>query len=128
METIKNNYLVMAAILITFLLGGLIGYYAFYRVGPIAQVCDISYVSYDEIMALERKRIEDLKFADNDKSLFFGRAKEVIARITAIANNYRSNKTKVILTSGSIRGNNVRSISSEVHGKIIAELKGDSND
>jgi hypothetical protein len=123
MKILKDNYLIIFALTTCLLLGGVGGYYGFYKLGPISQVCDIKYISYDEIVTLEKKRIASSSSVSEDKNLFFGRGKEVAEKIAVIADNYRSNKTKVIFTSSSIKGSNVKSISGEIHSKIIAELK-----
>lgn len=127
MEGRKNNYLIIASLSTALFLGGVGGYYTFYRLGPIGNLCELKYISHEEIIGLEKKRIQaeavDLQESTGrGKNLFYGRSGEVTEIISRIAHGRKGNKTKVILTSGPIRGNNIESMSEEVHRKITADL------
>lgn len=107
----------------------------------------VEYISMEELINLEKRRIEhgqfknDVNGVDNVKGtneikgsreLFFGRSKEAIELINKIANNRHgsnaskgNNKfrtTKILFTSGFLQGENVRSISEEVHQLVIRRL------
>ena len=88
---------------------------------PIADNCKIVYVSQDELMELEQKRIKQ----DNldKKQLFFGEVEKAVTLATQLPKTYHDRTTKVVYSMGAVSGNNVKSISNEIHEKIVKELK-----
>jgi hypothetical protein len=82
---------------------------------------EILYISQDELIDLEKSRVEQMA---NRKGveLFNGQVERSIGLIENIAKSYESNSSKVVFSRGSVNGNNVSSISKEVHTKLLEEL------
>lgn len=79
------------------------------------------YVSKQELLELERKRVKELKA----EQIFYGRTNEALTLIEQIANSYKDGKTKVLfITDGFAGGTNVGSISKAVHAAVIISLEG----
>jgi hypothetical protein len=80
----------------------------------------ILYVAEDELMNLEETRVK------NDdpsiRQLFFGEIEKAVNLAVNLPKNYQNSKNLVIYSTSRVRGENVRSISKEIHEKIIAEL------
>ena len=81
----------------------------------------ILYVAEDELMSLEEDRIknEDL----STRQLFFGEIEKAVSLAVSLPKTYKTGKNLVVYSMSSVRGENVRSISSEIHAKIINELQ-----
>jgi hypothetical protein len=81
----------------------------------------ILYVAEDELMSLEEDRIknEDL----STRQLFFGEIEKAVSLAVSLPKTYKTGKNLVVYSMSSVRGENVRSISSEIHAKIISELE-----
>jgi hypothetical protein len=81
----------------------------------------ILYVAEDELMSLEEDRIknEDL----STRQLFFGEIEKAVSLAVSLPKTYKTGKNLVVYSMSSVRGENVRSISSEIHAKIISELQ-----
>ncbi|WPY01950.1 hypothetical protein Trichorick_01874 (plasmid) [Candidatus Trichorickettsia mobilis] len=81
----------------------------------------ILYVAEDELMSLEEDRIknEDL----STRQLFFGEIEKAVSLAVSLPKTYKTGKNLVVYSMSSVRGENVRSISSEIHAKIIGELR-----
>ena len=107
------------------LMSGLIGGIVAWDLMPVASRCHILYVSQDEIMEQEKKRIAGFK--PDERELFFGKITEAVALAAESAKSYESGDSKVIYSSGKVSGSNVRSISHQVHKKIIDRLKLEEN-
>jgi len=83
----------------------------------------ISYISQGEILALEKERVANQNI--KDRQLFFGKPEKAIEHIEQIQKDMRSgNGGKILLTDSKIYGNNVTSVSKEVHQLIIERLAG----
>ena len=81
----------------------------------------ISYISQGEILALEKERLSTQNI--KDRQLFFGKPEKAIEHIEQIQKDMRSgNGGKILLTDSKIYGDNVTSVSQEVHEKIINRL------
>jgi hypothetical protein len=118
--------LIGTAMIWILILGVGIGYMMFYKFGPISRNCYIEYISQDELINLEKKRIEHENEEQQDnyqQNLFFGKSKEATELMAKLAVARQSRDTKVLFTSGSIKSDNVRSISKEIHELVIKELK-----
>lgn len=87
----------------------------------VADNCEVLYVAQDEIMGFETERIksEPLK----SRKLFFGKIDQAIKLATILPQSYRTKKTKIIYAESKISGDGVRSISGEIHQKIIERLR-----
>lgn len=85
-----------------------------------ADNCHILYVAEDELMSLEEDRVKN----DNldTRQLFFGEIGKAVDLAVSLPKAYQNRTTKVLYSISSIKGHNVKSISSEIHGKIIKEL------
>lgn len=126
METVTNNahetqgfgyikYLSISIILavICFYLGGV------YRSNNLR----FEYISQGEILALEKERVQAQNI--KDRQLFFGKPDEAIKHIEQIQKDLSKNGVIILLTDSKIYGNNVTSISKEVHKKIVDRLEGE---
>jgi hypothetical protein len=71
-------------------------------------------------MELEQERIkrEDL----TNRQMFFGNIDEAVHLATSLPKAYENRNTKVIYSMSSVTGENVHSISKEVHQEIIEQL------
>jgi len=98
----------------------LIGYIATLNLINAADRCKILYVSQDEIMDIENKRISNLEL--DKREMFFGRIQEAVKLAGEIPALYQTKDTKVIYTGGKISGKDTISISSRVHKEIIKRL------
>lgn len=85
----------------------------------------VVYIAREELLNLEKERIR----ASGEKDLFFGMiGNELQKLIEETVMAYKSRQVKIIYSSyGGIVGQDVRSISGEVHAKIIQILQLKSN-
>jgi hypothetical protein len=83
----------------------------------------ILYVSQDEIIDLEKERLELVGNKAN-MQLFDGRPDHAIELIELFAADYQDEKAGniVVFSRGPVSGNKVKSISEELHKKVIKEL------
>lgn len=81
----------------------------------------ILYVAEDELMSLEEDRIKNEGLSTGQ--LFFGEIEKAVSLAVSLPKTYRTGKNLVVYSMSSVRGENVRSISSEIHAKIISELR-----
>ena len=81
----------------------------------------VVYIAREELLNLEKERIR----ASGEKDLFFGMiGNELQKLIEETVMAYKSRRVKIIYSSyGGITGSDVRSISGEVHAKIIQILQ-----
>jgi hypothetical protein len=107
--------------LILLILGAGIGASLMFNMLPIADNCNIIYVAQDEIMALEQARVENEQLAD--QQLFYGEIEQAVKLATALPKQYQNRTTKLVYSMNSVSGDNVKSISKEIHQAIIARLK-----
>lgn len=82
--------------------------------------CRILYVAQDELMALEQERVKGENLSD--RQLFFGNTEEAVRLATSLPKDHESHNTKVIYSMSSVTGENVHSISKEIHQEIIENL------
>ena len=82
---------------------------------------EILYISQDELIELEKHRLEE-KVDSKDLELFYGEVAKSISLIEEIAKTYESSSRRVVFSRGPVNGNNVRSISKEVHTKLLEAL------
>ena len=85
----------------------------------------VVYIAREELLNLEKERIRE----SGEKDLFFGMiGNELQKLIEETVMAYKSRQVKIIYSSyGGIVGRDVRSISGEVHAKIIQTLQSKSN-
>ena len=85
----------------------------------------VVYIAREELLNLEKERIR----ASGEKDLFFGMIGNELQRlIEETVMTYKNRRVKIIYSSyGGITGSDVRSISGEVHAKIIQTLQSKSN-
>ncbi|WP_341753544.1 hypothetical protein [Candidatus Tisiphia endosymbiont of Dioctria rufipes] len=81
----------------------------------------ILYVAEDELMSLENDRVKNEHL--EDRQLFFGQVDKAVNLAVSLPKAYQSSTTKVVYSMSSVKGQNVRSISKEIHSKIIEELE-----
>ena len=86
---------------------------------------EVVYIAREELLNLEKERIRE----SGEKDLFFGMiGNELQKLIEETVMAYKSRQVKIIYSSyGGIVGQDVRSISGEVHAKIIQILQLKSN-
>lgn len=88
---------------------------------------EILYISQDELIELEKSRIESAKNS-KDLELFNGKVESAIGLIEDIAKSYDRGSSRVVFSRGPVNGDNVRSISQEVHTMLIQSLTEDNSD
>ena len=108
-------------ILAPMIFGVIVGGIVAYQMIEVAAKCEVVYVSQDEIMDLENKRVA--KESLNERQLFFGQIEKAVKLATTIPRSYHNRTTKVVYSEAPVQGEGVRSISKEVHEKIIKELQ-----
>ncbi len=122
--------LYVIAVIVGGIIGGVISWLVTSKFVNIAQQCKIVYVSQDEIIELENNRIKQELL--EKRQMFFGEVTEALNLVTKLPKSYRNRTTKVVYSMGLVSGNNVRSISKEVHQQVIEELlkkkKGKNNE
>ena len=97
------------------------GVMSFYAGGAYkSKNMQISYISQGEILALEKERVRAQSI--KDRQLFFGKPENAINHIEQIQKDMSKNGVITLLTESKIYGNNVTSISKEVHLQIIERL------
>jgi hypothetical protein len=81
----------------------------------------ILYVAEDELMSLEQERVknDDLQI----RQLFFGEIEKAVSLAVSLPKAYQNRNNLVVYSASSVRGENVRSISGEIHARIISELQ-----
>ena len=111
---------------VVFLISGLlIGSMLTLKYADHAGRSHVVYIAREELLNLEKERIR----ASGEKDLFFGMiGNELQKLIEETVMVYKSRRVKIIYSSyGGIVGQDVRSISGEVHAKIIQTLQSKSN-
>ena len=111
---------------VVFLISGLlIGSMLTLKYADHAGRSHVVYIAREELLNLEKERIR----ASGEKDLFFGMiGNELQKLIEETVMAYKSRQVKIIYSSyGGITGSDVRSISGEVHAKIIQTLQSKSN-
>lgn len=83
--------------------------------------CHILYVAEDELMSLEETRVKNENLST--RQLFFGEIEKAVSLAVSLPKSYQTRNHLVVYSMSSVRGENVRSISREIHGKIISELQ-----
>ena len=81
----------------------------------------ILYVAEDELMSLEEDRIKNED--PSLRQLFFGEIEKAVSLAVSLPRTYKSGKNLVVYSTTSVKGENVRSISSEIHARIIQQLQ-----
>jgi hypothetical protein len=89
--------------------------------GNIAGNSQILYVSKQEIMKLEKERVESQK--DGHGEMFFGRINEAVALMKKYAKERENKNHKVIFVGDSfVEGENVQSISKQIYTEVIKRM------
>ena len=88
---------------------------------------EILYISQDELIELEKSRIESTRNS-KDLELFNGKVERAIGLIEDIAKSYDRGSSRVVFSRGPVNGDNVRSISQEVHTMLIQSLTEGNSD
>ncbi|WHA05914.1 hypothetical protein N3Z16_04385 [Candidatus Megaera polyxenophila] len=111
--------------IVFFIVGLLIGSMLTLKYADHAGRSHVVYIAREELLNLEKERIR----ASGEKDLFFGMiGNELQKLIEETVMAYKSRQVKIIYSSyGGITGSDVRSISGEVHAKIIQTLQSKSN-
>lgn len=121
MEIAKKILVLITAVT----MGACLGFTIARQLGLSSNDWHILYVSEDELMRLEQDRVKNEHL--EDRQLFFGQIDKAVNLAVSLPKSYQNSTTKVIYSMGSVKGKNVRSISNEIHSKIIEELrKGDN--
>jgi hypothetical protein len=114
----------MAQITVLWLTTILVSVFATIELLPAAKSCEVVYVAQDELMVLEQQRVKNEPL--ENRLLFFGKVDEAIKLATILPKAFERRNTKVIYAEGVISGTGVRSISREIHQKLINELSRES--
>lgn len=113
-----NNRSYTTILMLTcFVIGLIVGKIVFYNIYSNMQ-SPIYYISQEEILNLEKGRV-----SNQGETLFFGKTSEVFNYIESFVRDYEKQGNQVVLSKGEIVGNNVVSLSEEVHLKILETLK-----
>jgi predicted transcriptional regulator len=72
-------------------------------------------------MSLEEERVKNED--PSLRQLFFGEIEKAVSLAVSLPKTYKSGKNLVVYSTSSVKGENVRSISSEIHAKIIEQLQ-----
>lgn len=105
------------------LLGLVIGYLSNYLVSNYianTQDYEIVYISQNELLQLEQERTASMPI--DQQQLFLGKIDKAFEVLQTLAERYESPTSAVIFTDNQANGNNVRSISKEVHLQLLKEL------
>lgn len=102
------------------IIGVLIGLAVGMLIGA-SSICEVLYVSQDEILALEHKRVAGIK-EDKEKELFYGKARDAVKLIEQLVEERTKSGEVVVTSKNKIRGVNVRSISEEIHQQLVNHL------
>lgn len=113
-----KNYFKIIAI---FLIGLVIGVLMSRLSNDSLKEMRILYVSQDEIIDLEKERLQSISDKDNVQ-LFDGKVEQAIELIELFAADYDDAGNRVVFSRGPVSGDRVKSISKELHEKVIKEL------
>jgi hypothetical protein len=102
-------------------MGACLGFTIAKQLGLSSNDWHIVYVAEDELMSLEQDRVKNEHL--EDRQLFLGQIDKAVNLAVSLPKAYESSTTKVVYSMNSIKGQNVKSISKEIHSKIIEELK-----
>ncbi len=119
LDEVADNYQQVKYMLI-FLTGILIGFVGTSQLTPSPKACQIVYVAQDELMALENDRVKNNDL--DNRQLFFAEIDKAVELATSLPKAYQKSNVKVIYSLSKVTGDNVRSISQEVHQQIIKRL------
>lgn len=115
-----NNIASLLVLSLIFLLGIGLGWLSFLLFGDMAANSRVLYVSQKEILQLEKERIAGTE----EESLFFGKISQALGEMQVLAKNYQNRRSKVIFVADEfVTGDNVHSISKQVHRQVIDKLK-----
>lgn len=116
----KNYFKIIGIFLAGFVIGALM---VSQSISNSAKDMKILYVSQDEIIDLEKERLQSLGNKENVQ-LFFGQPDHAIGLIELFAAEYENeaNGNIVVFSRGPVSGSKVKSISEELHKKVIKEL------
>ena len=108
---------IITFLIVTMIISGI----SFYIGGIYARNnIQIFYVSQKEILDLESLRMN--QEAIEDQQLFFGKPEMAISCIEQEQGRMSTNGVLVLLADSKIYGNNVSSVSKQIHNKIVQEL------
>jgi len=82
----------------------------------------VEYVSQDEVLEFERKRLKRIE-DHAQKQLFFGRPKIAAELIEENALARQRENAQIVFSSGKVYGKNVVSISRDIYDEVIDKLK-----
>jgi hypothetical protein len=119
MASLKRNNILH---FVLFLISGLVlGSMLTLKYADHAGRSEIVFIAREELLNLEKERIKNT----GEKDLFFGMMGAGLQKlIEESVMSYKGNKVKILYSSyGGIVGEDVRSISKEVHAKIIKTLQ-----
>lgn len=116
-KMIQQTVKLLSILLIGLIFGALV---SIFMINLNANI-EILYISQDELIELEKSRIESAKNS-KDLELFNGKVERAIGLIEDIAKSYHGSNSRVVFSRGPVNGDNVRSISQEVHTKLLEAL------
>lgn len=102
-------------------MGACLGFTIARHLGLSSDDWHILYVAEDELMSFENDRVKNERL--ENRQLFFGQIDKAVNLAVSLPKAYQSATTKVVYSMSNVKGKNVRSISKEIHSRIIAELE-----
>ena len=103
------------------IIGGIISYGITIQLMPVADKVKILYVSKEEIMEYENARVKKEKL--EERQLFYGEVGKAVELVSLLPKTYQARNTKVIYSMSAVTGKDVKSISKEIHQRVIRELQ-----
>lgn len=122
-----SNNLQIFIITMALLTGMAVGWFSCRHFFDIAEMCQIKYVSEEELIDLERSRIEKEIKNPEEKDLFYGDIDKAIELTTKLAASHNNRTTRVIFSISPVFAKGAESISMEIHQKVIEQLTSNVN-
>lgn len=91
----------------------------------LKQEITISYISQNELMELEKARLQAQELSN--RQFFLGQPEKAIKLIEELQSKRTKNNNIVLISEKAIYGKKVKSISQEVHSEILNSLKVSKN-
>lgn len=114
-----SGYFVITTLAAFFLFGAIVA-----NILIASEEKHVLYVSQEEILDLERKRIEgeDLQ----NRKMFLGKPSKAAMLIQEFGDSYKDNKNLVVYSVGKVAGSDAESLSEKVYNLVIEELQSEN--
>ncbi len=125
----KSMNMTMAEMLVIVVMalwvGGIIGYLSCIIFESIAANIQIKYVAQEEIIELEKQRLQEENTTPESSNLFFGDIENAAQLTMKLAMGKSNRSTKVIFSLSPVFADGVESISREIHKEVIELMQSD---